>query len=175
MSRQRRERALAAATRHRPGVARLRADVVELERHARDLLGHIRGDLDDDYLLSVRSGLDHAAGQLGQLADELGRQLAVLARVVEVLGDPARCGLPWPVCPHCLGQGLSSSGRQSWCPGCRRRWPTLQVDPCPWPAVATVTDREGAELRLCASHTRDAGRRLVGATVAWDQRGRSGR
>ena len=164
-----RERALAAARRHRPALSRLRADLVDLERRARELLVQARGEPDTDYLLSLRAELDHACGQLGQVAGELDRELAVLARVAEVLGDAVACGLPWPVCPNCLGQGLVSSGRHAACPRCRRRWPDLEVDPCPWPAAATVTDRDGAALRLCASHATDAARRLVGARVAWDR------
>lgn len=164
-----RERALAAVRRCRPAVSRLRADLVDLERRTRELLVQARGEPGTDYLLSLRAELDHACGQLGQVAGELDRELAVLARVAEVLGDAGACGLPWPVCPNCLGQALVSSGRQSWCPSCRRRWPDLEVDPCPWPAAATVTDRGGERLRLCASHARDAARRLVGARVAWDR------
>ena len=171
-----RERALAAARRHRPALSRLRADLVDLERRARELLVQARGEPDTDYLLSLRAELDHACGQLGQVAGALDHELAVLDRVAEVLGDAGACGLPWPVCPHCLGQALTSSGRQSWCPSCRRRWPDLEVDPWPWPAAATVTDRDGERLRLCASHSRDAARRLVGAHVARDrQAGPGGR
>jgi hypothetical protein len=171
---ERRERALAAARRHRPAVARLHADVAELARRTGGLLGQARGELDADYLLGVRSGLGLAAGELARIAaDDLGRALAVCERVAEVLGDPGRCGLPWGVCPRCLGlgQGLSSSGRLSWCPGCWRRWPDLDMDPCLWPVAATVTDRHGDQLRLCASHATNATRRLAGARVVWDRSG----
>jgi hypothetical protein len=70
----------------------------------------------------------------------------------EMKKQERRCVIPWAVCPVCLGQGLSSSGRASWCPRCFRRWTTVEVEPCPWPAEATVTDVDGVEARVCRSH-----------------------
>jgi hypothetical protein len=170
---QRRERALAAARRHRPALAELRADALTLGRHARGLLDQLRRDpgLADDHLVGVRSRLGLAGDVLAQAADELAGALRVADRVAAVLGDSSLCGLPWSVCPACLGQALASSGRWSRCQRCRRRWPDLEVEPCPWPAAATVTDRGSGRLRLCASHATDAAGRLAGGHVAWDRGG----
>lgn len=172
MSAGQRERTVAGADRCRLELAELQADLTRLAGRADALLAGLRQQArDDDYLLAVRAELDHAAGQLRQVAEGLAWPLYRLVRLAKVLGDAGACGLPWPVCPNCLGQGLVSSGRHAACPRCRRRWPDLEVDPCPWPAAATVTDRDGAALRLCASHATDAARRLVGARVAWDRGG----
>lgn len=63
-----------------------------------------------------------------------------------------RCGLPWPVCPDCLGQDLIEAGDTARCPSCRRRWPRDEVVPCPWAATARLWDAEGAEVLACRSH-----------------------
>lgn len=176
MTAQRRQRTVAAADRCRHQLAELHVDLTGLAARADALGAELRQQAgDDDHLLGVRAALDHAAGQLRQVADELAWPLYRLLRLAEVLGDPTSCGLPWGVCPRCLGQGLASSARWSQCPRCRRRWPDLEVEPCPWPAAATVTDRDGERLRLCASHATDAARRLAGAHVAWDRGGGGGR
>jgi hypothetical protein len=119
--------------------------------------------------------LDHAGGELAKVSEELAGALRVADRVAAVLGDSSLCGLPWAVCPHCLGRGLVSSGGWSQCPRCRRRWADLEVEPCPWPAAATVHDRDGGRLRACASHATGAARRLAGALVAWDREAGGGR
>ncbi len=177
MTAQARERALAAARGHQPAVTALRGEVLKLGRRTGALLDQVRRDhgLADDYLVGVRAMLGLAGEELAKAADELAWALRVAERVAAVLGDPNACGLPWPACPHCPGQGLASSGRRAACPSCGRRWPTLEVEPCPWPAAATVSDRDGGRLRLCASHATDAARRLVGARVAWDRGGGGGR
>jgi len=55
------------------------------------------------------------------------------------------CGLPWPVCPDDPGQRLSSRAGTAWCPGCGRRWPLDEVEPCPWPGQVRLWDPEGSE------------------------------
>jgi hypothetical protein len=54
------------------------------------------------------------------------------------------CGLPWPVCSDDLGQRLSSRAGTAWCPGCGRRWPLDEVEPCPWPGQVRLWDQRGA-------------------------------
>lgn len=67
------------------------------------------------------------------------------------------CGVPWPVCPDCLGVGLETSAGQSRCPRCRRVWPDDRVMPCPWPASVRLADADTGEAVVgmgivCASH-----------------------
>jgi hypothetical protein len=70
-----------------------------------------------------------------------------------VMGDQRPlCGLPWPVCPEDLGQRLSSRAGTAWCPGCGRRWPLDEVEPCPWPGQVRLWDQEGSEQVVCRSH-----------------------
>lgn len=75
------------------------------------------------------------------------------------------CGVPWPICPDCLGEPLDSSGGFSRCPRCRRRWRDASRDPCPDAATATVRDTAGSAGALCISHAVRAAAQIVGATV----------
>lgn len=76
------------------------------------------------------------------------------------------CGVPWPVCPDCLGQGLSMMAGRAVCPRCNRAWDERDVIPCPWPRSAELTDGTGATLRVCASHAaHPSGARLKGSTA----------
>jgi hypothetical protein len=61
------------------------------------------------------------------------------------------CGVAWAVCPDCLGQPLVTSAGASRCVRCRSSWPTVDVEPCPWPATELLIDHT-AHLRVCASH-----------------------
>ena len=63
-----------------------------------------------------------------------------------------RCGVPWPVCPDCLGVGLELSAGRARCPSCGREWPAEERDPCPDPAAVELADAEGATGRVCRSH-----------------------
>jgi hypothetical protein len=70
-----------------------------------------------------------------------------------VMGDQRPlCGLAWPVCPDDLGQRLSSRAGRAWCPGCGRRWPLDEVEPCPWPGQVRLWDQQGSERVVCRSH-----------------------
>jgi hypothetical protein len=79
-------------------------------------------------------------------------------------GEP--CGVPWPVCPDCLGQGLSLIAGRAVCPRCDRAWDQGAVIPCPWPRAAELVDSTGARLSVCASHAaHPSGARLRGSTA----------
>jgi hypothetical protein len=70
-----------------------------------------------------------------------------------VMGDQGPlCGLSWPVCPDDLGQRLSSKAGTAWCPGCGRRWPLDEAEPCPWPGQVRLWDQQGGERVVCRSH-----------------------
>lgn len=76
------------------------------------------------------------------------------------------CGVLWPVCPDCLGQGLSMLRDAAVCPRCDRTWPQADVIPCPWPRSTTLSDRSGEQLIVCASHAaHPSGARLTGSTA----------
>lgn len=62
-----------------------------------------------------------------------------------------KCAVPWPVCPDCLGEPLSSSGGVAECRLCRERFPVATREPCPDPATVTVTGG-GLASRVCRSH-----------------------
>jgi hypothetical protein len=62
------------------------------------------------------------------------------------------CGVPWPVCSDCLGQGLSSSAGMATCPRCFRSWPVAEVVPCRWPQSAVLVDADGNQRLICRSH-----------------------
>ena len=62
-----------------------------------------------------------------------------------------RCGVPWPVCPDCDGQGLTVTLAVAACPRCLRRFDVAAVDPCPWPSSRVLLAGDGA-LAVCASH-----------------------
>jgi len=64
------------------------------------------------------------------------------------------CGVPWPVCPSCLGEGLWGSAGRWRCQRCGRDWAASERIPCPDPgAVALADEGGGGRVRLvCASH-----------------------
>jgi hypothetical protein len=62
-----------------------------------------------------------------------------------------RCGARPAVCDRCIGV-LEADDEQLVCPSCRRRFRVEDLVPCPREATACVTDADGAEDRLCASH-----------------------
>lgn len=66
--------------------------------------------------------------------------------------DAAACGMPWPVCPYCLGQGLSLRSGTATCPSCTRSWPVGDVAPCPWPASDVISDAAERTAHVCRSH-----------------------
>jgi hypothetical protein len=78
---------------------------------------------------------------------------------------PARCPIPWAVCPDCVGQGLSADQRGMFCPSCRRRFAADEREPCPELATVDVRDQAGTVAHLCRSHAVNAAARMVGATV----------
>jgi hypothetical protein len=43
------------------------------------------------------------------------------------------CGVPWGVCPRCIGEGLQLVSGIAICPWCRHRWDAKSVVPWPWP------------------------------------------
>jgi NAD-dependent SIR2 family protein deacetylase len=63
-----------------------------------------------------------------------------------------RCGVPWPVCPRCLGEGLHGTAGRWRCPRCGSEWADAARVPCPDPAVVVLTDLEGRRCYVCASH-----------------------
>lgn len=74
-----------------------------------------------------------------------------------------KCGVPWPVCPDCLGEPLSWSADVARCWLCDRRFPAASRTPCSDPATVTITG--AGELHyLCRSHGVRA-LRLVDAVV----------
>ncbi len=149
------------------------AEVDQL-RHALEQLRHRAGELADgwdrrdDALRYAGHPVGWALDALASPLEDLATAAARLHAVIDVLGDPTRCGVPWPVCPHCPGLALSSSGSDACCPRCGRGWREVEVEPCPWPIAATVTDQHGAQARWCASHAAGAAGRLIGASVRFD-------
>lgn len=47
---------------------------------------------------------------------------------------------------------LDRAADRVWCPRCLRKWRRAEVDPCPWPATATLTDAHRKTAHVCASH-----------------------
>lgn len=87
--------------------------------------------------------------------------------LVRRLPGRQNCAAEWGCCPE-HGGTLSGTGGRCRCtaPGCGRSWDWgLMGLPCPEEAAFRVRDREGKEMLLCAGHTIDARRRLVGAVV----------
>jgi hypothetical protein len=149
------------------------AEVGELRHALEQLRDRASGladgwDRRDDALRDAGHPVGWAADQLASPLEDLGTAAARLRAVIDVLGDPTRCGVPWPVCPHCPGVGLTSSGGDAWCPRCGHGWRDVEVAPCPWPIAATVTDQHGGQVRWCASHAANAAERLLGASVRLD-------
>src|SRR5207249_10439254 len=54
-------------------------------------------------------------------------------------------------------------GEESACPRCGRRWPSANVQPCPWPRTELVSERADIDVRTCASHAAYARVRMRGA------------
>ena len=64
----------------------------------------------------------------------------------------SKCGIVWPVCPDCLGEGMPIFARTAKCSGCGHSWPAPRVTPCPWPAEVILNDDDGVTMLVCASH-----------------------
>jgi hypothetical protein len=62
------------------------------------------------------------------------------------------CGVAWPVCPTCLGEGLLVSGGRARCPVCGGTWAEAERAPCPDPGTVALADTAGAKGLVCASH-----------------------
>ncbi len=69
------------------------------------------------------------------------------------LGPPfeVACGVNWPVCPQCLGEGLEVSQGTATCAKCLRVRCAHLVTPCPWTATVALGGGDDARL-VCASH-----------------------
>src|SRR6266704_5183428 len=160
-----REEVVQAASAYLAEVGELRQALEQL----RDRAGELADGWDrrDDSLRYAGHPVGWAAEQLASPLADLSTAAARLRAVIDVLGDPTRCGVPWPVCRHCPGVGLTSSGGDAWCPRCGRGWPQVEVEPCPWPIAATVTDQHGGQARWCASHAAAAPDRWSAASVGF--------
>ena len=109
--------------------------------------------------------LDNTIGEARAIAAELHDTAADLARIAA--RPEGSCTMPWGVCPE-HGNTLRGMGGTTWCTvtGCGRTWGYDRLGmPCAEPARWKLTDREGAEARLCDGHALDARHRLEGATV----------
>ena len=64
------------------------------------------------------------------------------------------CGIPWPVCPRCLGEGLWGSAGRWRCPCCGGEWTEDERIPCPDPGTVALADEGGGGMvrLVCASH-----------------------
>ncbi len=83
--------------------------------------------------------------------------LAALAASRSAAGAPESavpriCGIVWPVCDKCLGEGLHRTAGYAWCPKCQTRWADADVMPCPWPATSRLVDHDGQHGLVCRSH-----------------------
>jgi hypothetical protein len=122
--------------------------------------------VDDDHQNPVRRAgfrLEVSAGWARQVAYDMRETAADLARLAARPADA--CVVPWGVCPE-HGNTLISTGRQSRCRACGQVWPYDRLSsPCTEPARWLLTDRTGAQSRLCDAHTRDAAEVIDGARV----------
>lgn len=75
------------------------------------------------------------------------------------------CGVPWPVCPDCVGEGLVTSAGVSRCPKCAREWPASAREPCPDNATHPLVDAVGGHQRVCASHAAHPSATRIGGTA----------
>ena len=76
------------------------------------------------------------------------------------------CGVPWPVCPSCLGQTLVSSEGIDQCRQCHLTSPTLDNLICRRAPTHVITDRAGNDpICVCASHAVLIRRQLVDSVV----------
>ena len=79
-----------------------------------------------------------------------------------------QCGVPWPVCPICLGTGMLVTGRLATCSRCGDTVPWHENYRCKEPVSTLLTDSSGAIAPVCASHAAHASvakwpKRKVGA------------
>jgi hypothetical protein len=108
--------------------------------------------------------LPEATDQLRQAAGGVEAAAGNLMRI-RTARDDRLCGIPWGVCPD-HGNTLTSSGGQSWCRTCGRRWHYDRAGlPCTEPVTHVLTDAEGGQLRMCTGHALDAGHRVVDGRV----------
>ncbi|MFJ7217679.1 hypothetical protein [Amycolatopsis sp. NPDC098790] len=122
----------------------------------------------DGHLQRLARPIAKATHDLSDYTDEVARTAEDLARV-RVSRDPDLCDVPWGVCPA-HGTTVRASGNRAWCtdPACTHEWDYDRLHtPCAEPAVAVVTDEDGATGKMCRAHARDAADRLVGCTVSY--------
>jgi hypothetical protein len=119
-----------------------------------------------------RAQLQAAEAHLNQAARlvERGRRelTTAAAEILRASLPEGACGIPWPVCRHCLGTALTSSGGSSWCRSCGRPGGAAAARStylCPDRATVTVRDEVGDDARLCLSHAAGAVRSVNGVTV----------
>jgi hypothetical protein len=146
------------------------ADLRELAGRADQLAADIGAVRDrmrasgDDATARAAWPLDEIGADVAAAAAGLGEAADGLARV-RVAADPAICGIPWGVCPE-HGNTLASSGGQTCCRTCQRRWSfNRQHGPCTEPISHRVVDAQGTESLMCQGHAQDASDTLVGSTV----------
>jgi hypothetical protein len=77
----------------------------------------------------------------------------------------AVCGVPWPVCPDCLGEPLTRTAAVAWCARCRRRWDDGERMPCPDVATVKVCDPYGGGGHMCRSHAVRALAMIIDSTA----------
>lgn len=116
----------------------------------------------DEYRRRAGFRLEEAAGVGRRVAAELRRTADDLARLDAIPADA--CRLPFLVCPE-HGNTLRSTGGESRCSRCGRRWPYSFDEPCPEVVTHTATDIEGTSFGVCDGHAVDVRARMVGATV----------
>jgi hypothetical protein len=75
------------------------------------------------------------------------------------------CAVPWPACPNCLGEPLSTSGRTDRCRRCGGTWPTVGNAVCGRVATHKITDTAGGTSCVCASHAEITRRQIIDAVV----------
>lgn len=81
--------------------------------------------------------------------------------------DPARCAIPWGVCPEHGATVRASAGRSSCTDlACLNSWAYDRLDePCPEPATHTVRADDGGRYGVCNGHAIAARAQLVGGQV----------
>lgn len=76
--------------------------------------------------------------------------------------DPNRCGVPWPVCPDCEGEGLTWTRDVVTCRRCGGTWRYPARVPCPDRVAVVLRNPDGTgELRVCRSHAAHTSARLL--------------
>ena len=145
----------------------LAADAEALATRTAEVAARLR-TAPDGHLQRLARPVAKATHDLSDYTDEVARTAENLARV-RASRDPGLCDVPWGVCPA-HGTTVRASGDHARCttPGCAREWDYDRLHkPCGEPAVAVVTDEDGATGRMCAAHARDAADRLAGCTVSY--------